>query len=182
MATGEMSEQEVEKMLQDEDDSLKTPEARQMVSTGTNTSTGELSARAKTISTSSTSSCTVTNSSGLPRAYFNVRAARKNANTVRPLTGSEVLTHDLGTFESEGDDRYLLANHRHCFSAKANICTSFELDTMVCNTCTTRGRHRVLRRETERPDTVNDSPICFVLSDQCFPPVLPLEGGRGGNA
>jgi hypothetical protein len=82
-------------------------------------------------------------------AYFNVRAARKNANTVRPLIGSEVLSHDLGTFESEGDDRYLLANHRHCFSAKANIFTSFELDTMVCNTCTIRGRHRVLQRETD---------------------------------
>jgi hypothetical protein len=46
MATGEMSEQEVEKMLQDEDDGLKSPETRQMVSTGTNTGTGELSARA----------------------------------------------------------------------------------------------------------------------------------------
>jgi hypothetical protein len=38
------------------------------------------------------------------------------------------------------------------------------------------GKHKILRRETERQDTVNDSPIVFVLSDQCFPPVLPPDG------
>jgi hypothetical protein len=78
---------------------------------------------------------------------------------------------------TESDDRYLAANHRHCFRTKPNISTSFEIDTMICNMCTFRGRHRVLRRETERPDTVNDSPIVFVLSNQCFLPVLPPEGG-----
>jgi hypothetical protein len=45
MANGEMTEQEVEKMLQDEDESLRSPETRQMVSTGTSTGTGEQSAR-----------------------------------------------------------------------------------------------------------------------------------------
>jgi hypothetical protein len=74
------------------------------------------------------------------------------------------------------DGRVQLANHQHCFGTKTNISSSFELDTLVCNTCTLRGKHRVLRRETERPDTVDNSPICFVLSDQCFPPVLPPEG------
>jgi hypothetical protein len=87
-----------------------------------------------------------------------------------------VSKHDLGSFIKDDDDRYMLANHRHCYSTKANISTSFEIDTMICNTCTHRDRHRVLRRETERPDTVDDSPICFVLSDQCFPPVLPPGG------
>jgi hypothetical protein len=37
-------------------------------------------------------------------------------------------------------------------------------------------RHGILRRETERPDTVDASPIVFVLADQCFPPVLAPEG------
>jgi hypothetical protein len=46
---------------------------------------------------------------------------------------------------------------------------------MICTSCVVRGRHRVLRRETEREDTVDDSPIVFVLTDQCFPPVLPPE-------
>jgi hypothetical protein len=82
----------------------------------------------------------------------------------------------LGHFDDMSDGRVQLANHQHCFGTKTNISSSFELDTLVCNTCTLRGKHRVLRRETERPDTVDNSPICFVLSDQCFPPVLPPEG------
>jgi hypothetical protein len=90
--------------------------------------------------------------------------------------GSEVpIPHDLGSFVDYNDSRLAAANHRHCFSTKSNISTSFDMETFVCNTCTFRGKHRVLWRETERPDTVDDSPICFVLSDQCFPPVLPPE-------
>jgi hypothetical protein len=143
-------------------------------STGTSTEDGEDSRR-RTYSAST--SGTGTNGTGLPRAYANVRAARSDSSTVRPLYGSEVyLINDLGTFVSTGDNRTFLANHRHCYTTKANISTSFELDTMACNTCTFRGKHRVLRRETERPDTVDDSPIVFVLSDQCFPPVLSPEG------
>jgi hypothetical protein len=112
----------------------------------------------------------------LPRAYANVRAARKDMCTVRPLYGSEVLVNnDLGTFCNSNDIRVNLANHRHCYQTKANISTSFALDTLICNTCTFKGKHHMLWRETERPDTVDDSPIVFVLSDRCFPPVLPLE-------
>jgi hypothetical protein len=86
------------------------------------------------------------------------------------------IKNDLGTFVNEGDDRYALANHQHCYTSKKNITASFTLDTFICTSCTFMGKHRVLRRETERPDTVDDGPIAFVLSDQCFPPVLPPEG------
>jgi hypothetical protein len=52
-------------------------------------------------SISNSSNCTGT----LPRAYANVRAARSDSNTVRPLGGSKVfIKNDLGTFVNEGDD------------------------------------------------------------------------------
>jgi hypothetical protein len=69
-------------------------------------------------SSSSYASCS-SNSGGLPRAYANVRAARSIASTVRPLYGSEVhITNDLGTFLNHDDNRYTLANHRHCYTSK----------------------------------------------------------------
>jgi hypothetical protein len=107
------------------------------------------------------------------RVNMKARAARRDLSTVRPLLGSEVPTsHALGSFIDYNDGSLAAANHRHCFSTKSNISTSFDMESFICNN---RGKHRVLRRETERPDTVDDSPICFVLSDQCFPPVLPPE-------
>jgi hypothetical protein len=171
-----LSLEEVEKILQD-DDEPGTPRA---VTASTNTNPPRTSsvgtetesrARSSSASTSATYSC-----GQLPCAYYNVRAARAEAGTVRPLTGSEVhIKNDLGSFLNNGDERVTLANHRHCFSTKTNLSTSFEIDTMICNTCTGKGKHKVLRRETERPDTVDESPLCFVLSDQCCPPVLPPE-------
>jgi hypothetical protein len=52
-----------------------------------------------------------------------------------PFYGSKVyLYNDLGTFVSTGDSRTFLANHRHCYTTKVNISTSFELDTLTCKT------------------------------------------------
>jgi hypothetical protein len=34
----------------------------------------------------------------------------------------------------------------------------------------------VLLREVEGTDMLDASPVCFVLYDQCFPPVVPAEG------
>jgi hypothetical protein len=59
---------------------------------------------------------------------------------------------------------------------KANFSASFNLEKLMCNTCTARGEHLVLHREVECTDALDDSPVCFILSDQCFPPLLPVEG------
>jgi hypothetical protein len=59
---------------------------------------------------------------------------------------------------------------------KANISASFNLESMICNTCSYRGEHRVLHREVDGTDALDKSPVYFVLSDQCFPPHLPVEG------
>jgi hypothetical protein len=70
-------------------------------------------------SLSSSASITSTGTGSLPRAYANVRAARSDINTVRPLCGSEVyIKNELGSFVNEGDERYALANHRHCYNSK----------------------------------------------------------------
>jgi hypothetical protein len=125
-------------------------DGREMVSVGT-----DPQCRSRTLSTTSSVASTSTAVGCLPRAYANVRAARKDSNTVRPLYGSAVTEHDLGTFLNNSDGRVGLANHRHCYKTKTNISSSFTLDTMICTSCVVLGRHRVLRRETEREDTVD---------------------------
>jgi hypothetical protein len=121
----DLTEQEVEKMLEDDPKSPGQPpppkvntgtntKARESVSVGTDTET--IRCRSSSISLSTTSA-SATNA-GMPKAYFNVRAARASDITVRPLTGSQVTKHDLDNFVTESDNRYLAANHRHCFSTK----------------------------------------------------------------
>jgi hypothetical protein len=53
--------------------------------------------------------------------------------------------------------------------------TSFNLDTLFCNTCTGI-EHRVIHWEKDRIDVKELVPQAFVLSDQCFPALLSVEG------
>ncbi len=80
----------------------------------------------------------------------------------------------MGTFSS--DPRHSLATQRHIFEKGINICTSFNPSTMSCNTCTDF-EHPVLQRMGSKGQDIIE-PKCFVLGDQCFPPVLP-SGGEG---
>jgi hypothetical protein len=82
----------------------------------------------------------------------------------------------VGTFIVANDSRIFRANHQHCYGKKANISASFNLTNMTCNTCTFRGEHLVLHREVESADALNSNPVCFIRSDQCFPPIIPVEG------
>jgi hypothetical protein len=36
--------------------------------------------------------------------------------------------------------------------------------------------YQVLHREVESTVALDASPVCFILSDQCFPPIIPVEG------
>jgi hypothetical protein len=47
----------------------------------------------------------------LPRAYYNVRAARAAATTVRTLGGCVVANNSCGTFLVANDNRVFAANH-----------------------------------------------------------------------
>jgi hypothetical protein len=125
----------------------------------------------------STSTTTSSDEPTMPRAYYNVRAARSATATIRTLGGCVVnYNSSCGSFLVQNDNRVFAANHRHCYGKKANISASFNLETFVCNTCNCRGEHQVLHREVDGTDALDESPVCFVLSDQCFPPLLPVEG------
>jgi hypothetical protein len=131
---------EVEQLL-DGDDPMEAggggnpPKAPSLLSTGCNTDPASNTVSTGTCTDPSTPSCirhhslsssasstgtiTSTGTGSLPRAYANVRAARSDINTVRPLCGSEVyIKNDLGSFVNEGDERYALANHRHCYNVE----------------------------------------------------------------
>jgi hypothetical protein len=113
----------------------------------------------------------------LPKAYLNVKAAREAGMTIRTLVGSVVpYSSSVGSFLNSNDLRIQRANLRHCSGKKANFSASFNLEKLKCNTCTFRGEHLVLHREVECTGALDESPVCFILSDQCFPPVLPVEG------
>jgi hypothetical protein len=81
----------------------------------------------------------------------------------------------IGSFKNPEDRRHDYTNHRHDFENNRKISTSFDLKTLICNTCK-HGEHVVLHRTLEGTDSGNQIPPCFVLSDQNFPPMLPVEG------
>jgi hypothetical protein len=57
----------------------------------------------------------------LPRAYFNVRAARAAISTVRTLGEGAVISAQstVGSFIVLNDSRVMRANHWHCYGKKA---------------------------------------------------------------
>jgi hypothetical protein len=139
-------------------------------STTTSTSTGTGERR------NSDGSSTGTGAS-LPRIYHNIRAARQSQQAVRILNGCAAGPEmQVGSFlENDTAEQISTANYRHTYSKKQNISTSFNLDTLVCNTCT-GNEHQVLRREKDRIDAKDLVPMAFILSDQNFPALLPAEG------
>jgi hypothetical protein len=79
-------------------------------------------------SSSSSSTSHSTDEFSLPRAYFNVRAARAATMTVQSLGNSAVCTvSSVGTFIVQNDSRALKANHRHCYGKKANFFVVLQL-------------------------------------------------------
>ncbi len=93
---------------------------------------------------------------------------------VRVLGGGEdpLVKGELGTFTT--DPRHSIVTHRHIFATGTNICTSFDPNKMTCTHCG-GGEHPVLLRGGSTGGC-GQAPKCFVLSDQCFPPVLPADG------
>jgi hypothetical protein len=83
----------------------------------------------------------------------------------------------IGSFESnDSSDRAAIANYRHSYLKKQNISTSFDMNTLVCNSCI-GSPHPVLHWESDSVDARNLVPQCFVLADQNFLAALPVESG-----
>jgi hypothetical protein len=113
----------------------------------------------------------------LPAGYRAVRSTKLNSLAVRHLNGGSAIPFQpIGSFANDQDARIRLANTISDATSSRNISSSFNLESFICNTCTTRGEHKVLGKKSEGDDGTMQSPPCFVLSDQNFPAVLPVEG------
>ncbi len=113
----------------------------------------------------------------LPAGYRAVRSTKLNSFAVRHLNGGSAIPFQpIGSFANERDARVKFANKISDSLASRNISSSFNLANFVCNTCTTRGEHVVLGKNSDGNDGTGQIPPCFVLSDQNFPAVIPVEG------
>jgi hypothetical protein len=123
----------------------------------------------------STASTTIgENLLNLPTGYRAVRSTKLNSPAVRHLNRDSAIPFwPIGSFANENDTRIKLANTISDASSSRNISSSFNLENFTCNTCTVRGEHKVLGKKV---DGIKQSPPCFVLSDQNFPSVIPVEG------
>jgi hypothetical protein len=111
----------------------------------------------------------------LPKIYRNIRAAKLAEMTVRPLGGGAVSNFTgIGSFSN--DTRYGNCNNRFCYTSKLNLSSSFDTGKVICNTCESKGLHTVLHHGGEKFDKINQAPRCFVLTDQNFPPAVPVAG------
>jgi hypothetical protein len=111
----------------------------------------------------------------LPKIYRNIRAAKLLNMTVRTLGGCAVKNFSsIGSFV--GDPRFCQSNTRFSYNTRVNRSTSFETTKLMCNTCATKGDHPVMHRDNLRVDRANQSPCCFILTDQNFPPMVPVSG------
>jgi hypothetical protein len=113
----------------------------------------------------------------LPAGYRAVRSTKLNSLAVRHLNGGSAIPFQpIGSFANDRDTRVKYANKISDSLASRNITSSFNLANFVCNTCTTRGEHVVLGKNSDGNDGTGQTPPCFVLSDQNFPAVIPVEG------
>jgi hypothetical protein len=120
--------------------------------------------------TSKCGTSTAADDGGLPKIYKIIRVAKRADMPVRTLGGCAGNSFGaVGSFNM--DPRFSQANSRFSYHRKKNMTTSFDISTLTCNTCINKGGHSVLLREGENCDSLNQSPVCFVLTDQNFPPL-----------
>jgi hypothetical protein len=149
----------------------KTKETDDMCKTGCSATPGGSRPRLSSTTSSAGSSASSFKpvSSTLTQLYSTTAKGREAAFPPRVLGGG-VDPLPYWRFGALSDDaRHHLASHRHIFEATQNISTSFDPKTMHCTCCTSM--HPVLARAGGGGEGLEHK--CFILSDQCFPPVLP---------
>ncbi len=124
----------------------------------------------------------------LPPIYHSVAKKRMSKTILRHLDGSKETdcttfgasvsqTLQVGSFNNNGDRRHNSTIHRHDHTTMRNKSTSFDPSTLNCTTCP--GVHKVLHRTVEGTDVGMNNPPVFILTDQNFPAMVPVGGGRG---
>jgi hypothetical protein len=107
--------------------------------------------------------------------YYTTARARESSTPSRVLGGGNDPLSYWRFGALPDDNRHQFASHRHVFDSTQNISTSFDSKKFTCTVCSVP--HAILGGAGgERTDI---EPKCFILSDQCFPPVLPTGGGEG---
>ena len=113
----------------------------------------------------------------LPPQYLRIRAARQIALRANILPGLGALRRDstpqyshfpegLGHFDLVEDNRHLACQNVHNTAEKTNVCLSINPATLECLACPEK--HLAILPE---------KPICVVLCDQNFSPLLPAKLG-----
>jgi hypothetical protein len=110
-------------------------------------------------SESTASSTLGANCFNLPAGYKAVRSAKLNSLAVRHLNGGSTIPFKpIGSFTDEKDARIKLANTISDANSSRNISSSFNLETFICNTCTSRGEHTVFGKKIDGDDGTKQSP------------------------
>jgi hypothetical protein len=129
--------------------------------------------RSRTDSSVSSLSGTPRKSETLTSLYSSTAKAREAAAPPRVLGGSTDPLPYWHFGALSDNNRHNLAFHRHVFNNTQNISTSFDPKDLTCHVCAVP--HPILARAGGEAGSIN--PKCFIISDQCFPPVLPSGGG-----
>jgi hypothetical protein len=141
--------------------------------------------RARSVSSASSATLRYSNATHLPKAYYNIKAAKESVRTVRHLNGGAVQNYEsVGSFATIDCCFSPLPNYRHNYANKQNISSTFMLDDFTCSVCQGGKKgHAVLYREGTKVEARDLTPVAFVVSDQNFPPTLPVQnqGGGGGR-
>jgi len=110
-----------------------------------------------------------------PPEYNTIRAARANGQPTKQLGGNVLASRNdtaktsHGSFELEGDNRQCTVKNFHIPALKRNASASAHRDKpgdpLLCTAC--EDRHRLDQ----------NVPVCIFLTDQNFPPSLPVSDG-----
>jgi hypothetical protein len=108
-------------------------------------------------------------------AYEAILAEKRKRLTVRDLIGGRpVEVPDIGSMLSNGDHRLLAAQLNISLGQQQVTTYSFNTDTMQC-LC--KSEHNTLKMAATGGET-RCGREAFLLTDQCFPAVLPADGKR----
>ncbi len=112
--------------------------------------------------------------------YLSIRAGRKAADNTTAIgsTGRREgvrMKVEEGTFCNPEDNRIQKTTIRFRTEEMMVVSCSFELGSMMCSNCESRGKHSVL-------NGADGGPVVFIGTDQHFPAVLPsLDQGSCMN-
>ena len=113
----------------------------------------------------------------LPPGYRAVRSSKLSSLAVRPLEGGSVIPFKpIGAFANDYDTRIKNAHTSLNSISNWNISTSFNMETLTCKTCTTKGEHTVLGRKAAGSVGTEQAPPALCCPTKTFRRWFRLRG------